>query len=203
MEITRGNTGLWQIAQNKNVSNAVPLVMRFYLPPTAYGLHHLPLSYSVADFETYTGVTAGGEPHAHTWGLWNTNDLGKCYIMGVQIRADQPTISCDSGLTEDAMTGEAGGQHEHNITPNLALVAADCNDIAIHVDGVDRTTEIEAIYGTLSTTEQSDIDVFEFLDDPVLDAWHEVKIVPNGTGTPAGMCYMYAYLSPEVVTQQV
>ena len=93
MEISRGITNIWQISQNKNVSNAVPLKIRFFLPPTAYGLTHLPLSYSVQDFETYSAVTASGARHEHEVTIWNLNASLDSYQLVAQVRAGSLTFS--------------------------------------------------------------------------------------------------------------
>jgi len=225
MEITRGITGIWQITQNKNVSNAVPLKIRFYIPPTAYGMHHLPLSYSVQDFETYSAVTSGGSSHTHdvtipahghTTTLWDFNNALDSFDIVAQVRASTLSLSVPaeypagtsldigtSTKSETVPTSTSDTTHTHSISANLGTVSADCNDIAVSVDGVDKTAELEAIHGTLPVTDASDLDLFEYLSSPVLNAWHEVIITPNGVGSPAGMCYMYAYLSPETVVKQV
>lgn len=263
MQITRGITGIWQISQNKNVSNAVPLKIRFFIPPTAYGMHHLPLAYSVQDFETYSGVTAGGSSHTHdvtlpdhthsvttnphthdvtipahdhTTTIWDYNPSVDSFAIAAQVRSNKITLSLPEeypdgtdldlvNSTKDAsvesstsdggesLTTAGGGgttksstpdaTHTHPITANLDTVAADCNDIAVSVDGVNKTAELEAKYGALPTTDAQDLDLFGYLSSPVLNAWHEVIITPNGVGTPAGMCYMYAYLSPETVVKEV
>lgn len=206
MQITRGITGIWQISQNKNVSNAVPLKIRFFIPPTAYGMHHLPLSYSVQDFETYSGVTAGGTAHTHKTTVWDYNAALDSFAMAAQVRAGAISISVPAeypGGTDLTIGDEAEATHTHSITANLGTVAADCNDITVSVDGVDKTAELEAKYGTLSVTDEQDLDLFGYLSSPILNAWHEVIITPNGVGTPVGMCYMYAYLSPETVVKEV
>jgi len=209
MQITRGITGIWQISQNKNVSNAVPLKIRFFIPPTAYGMHHLPLAYSVQDFETYSGVTSGGSSHTHKTTVWNYSDSFDSFAIAAQVRAGAISLSVPAEYpsgTDLTIGDEAEATHTHPISANLGTTIADCNDIAVSVDGVDRTTELEAKYGTLPITDAQDLDLFEYLSAPVLNAWHEIIITPNGDGpdgVPPGMCYMYAYLSPETVVKEV
>ena len=207
MEISRGITNIWQISQNKNVSNAVPLKIRFFLPPTAYGLTHLPLSYSVQDFETYSAVTASGARHEHEVTIWNLNASLDSYQLVAQVRAGSLTFSIPTDYPPgtDLTLGNANDElHSHPISANLGTSAADCNDIQISVDGVDKTAVIETALGrSLETTDDSDIELFSYLSTPVLNTWHEVIITPNGSGSPAGMCYMYAFISPESVIKKV
>lgn len=202
MQITRGITGIWQISQNKNVSNAVPLKIRFFIPPTAYGMHHLPLSYSVQDFETYAVTTGKVTPGDTSLEVRDYSDNYDFYITGLQELPFEIVVAQATG-------GPPGGgnytlnAHTHEMTASLDTTPADCNDISISIDGVDKTTELETKYGTLPTTDAQDLDLFEYLSAPILNAWHEIIIFPDGIGIPPGMCYIYAYLSPETVIKQV
>ena len=220
MEITGRNLGIWQISQDKNVSDQVPLKMRFYLPPTANGLRNMPLSYSITDFETYTGITeAAGDhsheieipPHAHNFALWNHSDANSNdeYALAVQDIGGVWSLVTNQAVGASAMTSEAGGstnttsyaseKHTHNIIAQLGTSAYACDYVTIKVDGVDITTDLESDYGSLPIPDAMDLDIYEYLSDPVLNAWHEVLITPKMYDTEqSAMCYMYAYLSPEM-----
>jgi len=218
MEITGRNLGIWQISQDKNVSEDVPLRMRFYLPPTANGIRNIPLSYSITDFESYTGVTDSKgshshdvtiPSHSHTFGIWsysdtNTNDM---YSVVIQKVAGVWRFVTNQSAG-NALTSESGGStsttssetdsHSHNITAELGTTPYVCDYLNIAIDNTDITAELEAEYGDLPIPDATDIDIYPYLSYPILNTWHEIKITPQTYDSSKALCYMYAYLSPEM-----
>ena len=218
MQITGRNLGIWQISQDKNVSEDVPLKMRFYLPPTANGLRNMPLSYSITDFESYTGVTdAQGThnhtvsipDHNHTFGIWSYDDANSSDLYAVviqQVAGEWQFVTNKSA--GNAVTSSAGGgtsttssnsdSHTHNVTAELGTTPYVCDYISISVDGTDITPNLEADYGSLPIPDAVDLDIYHYLSTPVLNTWHEIIITPRTYDSTKALCYMYAYLSPEM-----
>lgn len=193
----QGATNIWQTSHGKNVSNAVPLTLKIFIPSEAVYINAVKLSYAVLPFEKYTGVTSGGSSHSHTISVYDpfdTSDIGK---LGVQTYSGQNYIVSSANLSA-IQANSADTAHTHDVDANLSTVAADCNDIAISVDSVDKTAALEAIYGTLSTSEDSDLEIKDYFSSPAAGNWHSVVITPNGVGSPAGMCYIMAHLSMQV-----
>ena len=196
----QGATNIWQTSHGKNVSNAVPIKLKIFIPSDAVYINSVKLSYAVLDFEKYTGVTAGGSAHTHDIdidAISGGNDIG---WIGVQtIGAENKFVAGQNVSNIKSNNTEAS--HNHTVNPNLSTTAADCNDIAVAIDTTDKTAELEAIYGTLSTVEDSDLEIKDYLSNPAAGNWHTVTITPNGTGSPTGMCYIMAHLSIQVFIQ--
>jgi len=193
----QGATNIWQITHGKNVDNNVPLTMKIFIPSDAININSVKISYNVGDFEKYTGVTAGGSAHTHDIdidAIFGGNDIG---WIGVQtIGAENKFVAGQNVSNIKSNNTEAS--HTHSVNANLSTSVADCNDIAISVDGNDKTAALEAIYGTLSTSEDQDLEIKDYLSSPQAGAWHTIIITPNGIGSPAGMCYITAHITAQV-----
>lgn len=193
----QGATNIWQISHGKNVSNAVPITLKIFIPDDAVYINAAKLSYAVLDFEKYTGVTSGGSSHSHDISVYDPFDTSDIGNLGIQSYGGQNYLVANKNLS--AIQGNAADTtHTHDVDPNLSTSTADCNDIAVSVDSVDKTAALEAIYGTLSTSEDSDLEIKDYLSSPAAGSWHTVTITPNGVGSPAGMCYVMVYLSIQV-----
>lgn len=219
MRITGRNVGLWQISQDKNISTEAPLQMRFFVPPTANGLKHMPLSYSITDFESYTNVTgaAGAHnhqiqlpTHSHSFNMWvhsdaNTNEQ---FAVAIQKLVDEWSFVVAQGADAIVLSDEGGNEitssdseneHYHEVSAELKRTSWACDYIKIEVDGTDVTIDIESTHGTVRIPEDSDIDIMRYLSTPVVNKWHEVKIIPMMYDSEKqALCYMYAYISPEM-----
>jgi len=193
----QGATNMWQTSHGKNVSNAVPLTLKIFIPPEAVYINSVKLSYAVLNFEKYTGVTAGGSAHTHDIdidAISGGNDIG---WLGVQAIGGQNKFVAGQNVS-NIKSNATESSHTHNVNANLATASPDCNDIMVSVDGVDKTAALEVIYGTLSTSEDNDLEIKDYLSAPAAGNWHTVIITPNGVGSPAGMCYIMGHLSIQV-----
>lgn len=74
--------------------------------------------------------------------------------------------------------------------------ASTCSDIAIHVDDGngydDITSDLEAVYGTLSTTQEQDLDITEYIGKEI--GMKGVKIVPTGRCSIKGEIFMKVFV---------
>lgn len=193
----QGATNIWQTSHGKNVSNAVPLTLKIFIPSEAVYINSVKLSYAVLDFEKYTGVTAGGSSHTHDIdidAISGGNDIG---WIGVQTIGSENKFVAGQNVS-NIKSNNTEASHTHNVDANLSTVSPDCNDIMISVDSVDKTAALEAIYGTLSTSEDNDLEIKDYLSSPVAGNWHTIIITPNGVGSPPGMCYIMGHLSIQV-----
>ena len=193
----QGATNIWQITHGKNVDNNVPLTMKVFIPSDAIIINSIKISYNVTDFEKYTGVTAGGSAHTHDIdidAISGGNDIG---WIGVQTIGSENKFVAGQNVS-NIKSNNTEASHTHNVNANLSTAAADCNDIAISVDSVDKTAALEAIYGTLSISADQDLEIKDYLSSPQAGAWHTIVVTPNGVGSPAGMCFITAHITAQV-----
>lgn len=166
-----GATNLLELNFPDICDNTHPYEFTFQLPDEVKFINRIKLSYIVSDYRAFTEVTTGGGLHDHDtemkdYDVDSGSLSGNVYVVGARWEAiNSEYRHVTNGAVTRTIRGETSTEiavHTHPIDYSISEAGAPAlTDVEIWTDDgsgyVDRTAAIEAIIGTLSTSEELDI----------------------------------------------
>jgi len=125
--------------------------------------------------------------------------IGKGTIIGTHTHGMSHTHNVSG------QTAESSGAHTHPIAYGISTYggAWPVSDITIKVDGVDKTSDIEAAKGSAlvasenGTENGNHMELSSYLSTPIAGNWHYIEINPNGNCRITSDIYVQVFINSE------